>query len=50
MDDKQPTIERWKPVKGYEGIYEVSSHGRVRSLDRTVNYSNGQIQIGRAHV
>lgn len=36
MDDKQPTSERWKPVKGYEGIYEVSDHGRVRSLDRTV--------------
>lgn len=28
------TIERWLPVVGYEGIYEVSSFGRVRSLDR----------------
>lgn len=28
--------EIWKPVKGYEGFYEVSSNGRVRSLDRTV--------------
>ena len=26
--------ESWKPVVGYEGIYEVSSLGRVRSLDR----------------
>lgn len=26
--------ERWLPVAGYEGIYEVSSHGRVRSLRR----------------
>lgn len=43
MDDKQPTIERWKPVKGYEGIYEVSNHGRVRSVDRTVNYSDGRV-------
>lgn len=25
--------EIWKPIKGYEGIYEVSSYGRVRSLD-----------------
>lgn len=24
----------WKPVKDYEGLYEVSSDGRVRSLDR----------------
>lgn len=26
--------EQWRPVVGYEGIYEVSDHGRVRSLDR----------------
>lgn len=27
--------EIWKPVEGYEGLYEVSDMGRVRSLDRT---------------
>lgn len=26
--------ERWKAVRGYEGLYEVSNMGRVRSLDR----------------
>lgn len=26
--------EEWKPVKGYEGLYEVSNIGRVRSLKR----------------
>lgn len=26
--------EVWKPVKGYEGFYEVSSEGRVRSVER----------------
>lgn len=26
--------ELWHPVVGYEGLYEVSSLGRVRSLDR----------------
>ena len=26
--------ERWVPVLGYEGRYEVSDHGRVRSLPR----------------
>src|SRR3970282_914182 len=26
--------ERWLPVVGYEGSYEVSDLGRVRSLDR----------------
>ena len=28
------TEEIWIPVVGYEGLYEVSSYGRVRSLDR----------------
>lgn len=28
------TNEIWKPVKGYEGFYEVSSDGRVRSVER----------------
>lgn len=34
--------EEWRPVVGYEGLYEVSSYGRVRSLDRyeTVRYAN----------
>lgn len=32
--------EIWKPIKNYEGWYEVSNFGRVRSLDRFVNHSN----------
>jgi DNA-binding transcriptional regulator YiaG len=27
-------VEKWLPVVGYEGFYEVSSLGRVRSVDR----------------
>lgn len=34
--------EVWKDIKGYEGLYQVSSIGRVRSLDRTVVYSDGR--------
>ena len=37
------TKEVWKPVKGYEGSYEVSDLGNVRSLDREVEKSNGQV-------
>lgn len=33
--------EEWRPVVGYERQYEVSSLGRVRSLDRIVIGSNG---------
>lgn len=35
--------EIWKDIEGYEGIYQVSSLGRVRSLDRIVMvYRQGQ--------
>lgn len=27
-------LEEWKPVKGYEGLYEISSMGRVKSLPK----------------
>ena len=29
-------LEVWKDIKGYEGLYQVSNFGRVRSLDRYV--------------
>lgn len=29
------TIEIWRPVVGFEGAYEVSDQGRVRSVQRT---------------
>lgn len=33
--------ERWKDVVGYEGLYQVSNWGKVRSLTRFVVDSNG---------
>jgi hypothetical protein len=33
--------ERWIQVRDYEGHYEVSSHGRVRSVDRIITNING---------
>lgn len=35
--DKDAPIpgEKWVPIREWEDIYEVSDHGRVRSLDRT---------------
>lgn len=30
------THEIWKPIKGYEGCYEVSNLGNVKSLERKV--------------
>lgn len=39
MSTQEPEI--WKDVAGYEGSYEVSSLGRVRSLKRVVALGNG---------
>lgn len=45
--------EQWLPIRGYEGLYEISSLGRVRSLDRMVKGKigncprNGQILNSR---
>lgn len=35
-DMNETTNEIWKPVEGFEGYYEVSNTGKVRSLPRTV--------------
>lgn len=29
-------MEIWKDIKGYEGFYQVSTYGRVKSLDRLI--------------
>lgn len=36
------TQEQWRPVVGHEGAYEVSSLGRVRSVDRVLTFANGR--------
>lgn len=38
--------EEWRPVKGFEAYYEVSSLGRIKSLSRLVRVhrKNGEIQ------
>lgn len=35
------THEEWRPVVGYEGRYEVSSLGRIRSLDWSYTRADG---------
>ena len=36
--------ERWATIPGYDGYYEVSDLGRIRSLDRVIATSNGRLQ------
>ena len=37
-------IEEWRPVKDYEGLYEVSNQGRARSLDQVLNRKHGTVK------
>jgi len=36
--------EIWKPVEGYEDAYHVSNMGRVKSLDREILTSHGNVR------
>lgn len=40
--NKLVEAEIWRDIKGFEGAYQVSSLGRVKSLDRVINTSNGR--------
>ena len=35
------TAEVWKSIKGFEGLYEVSNLGRVRSVARKIRFGYG---------
>lgn len=51
-DDAAPNLELeevWKAIPGLEQFYEASTHGRIRSLSRTVRQKTGKqyLQAGR---
>lgn len=43
--------EIWKDIKGYEGFYQVSNHGRIKALARERNnqYSNKEIILKQSN-
>ena len=36
-------MENWKDIKGYEGFYQISDCGRIKSLARDIYYQNGTV-------
>ena len=42
--------EIWKSIKGYEGLYEVSNLGRVRSVDHYVFFSDGRKRFHKGQI
>lgn len=42
--------EEWRDIPGYEGKYQVSSLGRIRSVDRRVSICHGATRLMRGRV
>jgi len=43
-------MELWKDISGFEGLYQVSSEGRVKSLDRMVRNTASSFRLRRGKV
>jgi len=43
-------MEEWRDIVGYEGNYQVSSFGNIRSLDRLIIYSNGKRRVHKGRI
>lgn len=41
---------KWRAVPDWEGWYEVSDTGIVRSVDRTINFSDGRVRKYRGKI
>ena len=44
------TKEIWRDIEGYEGLYQVSSEGRVKSLERKIPHWRGGERIQKERV
>lgn len=47
---ERKNIEEWKPIEGYENIYEISSFGRIKSCKRIIKYKNGVEHHSKEHI
>lgn len=45
MENYNKDTEVWKDIKGYEGLYQVSNLGNVKSLDRIIPFRNSEMSI-----
>jgi hypothetical protein len=41
--------EVWKDIEGYEGLYEISTFGNVRSVDRVIRSTKGHLRKLKSH-
>jgi len=43
-------MEIWKDIEGYEGIYQISTEGRVKSCARSTTYANGTVRYSTERI
>lgn len=43
-------LEIWRDIKDYEGLYQVSNLGRVRSVDHYVNHSKSGLSLRKGKI
>lgn len=43
-------MEIWKPIKGYEGLYEISSFGQIKRLEAEIFGNWGQKKIWKEKI
>ena len=43
-------METWKNIKGYEGLYQVSNMGRVKSLERKIPHWRGGERVQKERI
>ena len=42
--------EVWKDIPGFEGLYQASNQGRIRSLDREVRHNYGGTAVKKGKI
>lgn len=47
---KENSMEEWRDIPGYEGLYQASNLGRVRSLDRLVQHNYGGTAVKKGKI
>jgi hypothetical protein len=50
IDAGSKVLEFWKPVTGYEGLYEISNYGELKSLDKWVDLGLGRRQFVKGKI
>lgn len=43
-------MELWKDIAGWQGIYQVSSHGRVKSMARRIPWFGNRTRLFPEHI